>query len=140
MRYLPPVGWADIATKRDLDVLRSEMAVLRSDLRGEMAEGLGGLRGEIGELRGTVKAQTTRMLFWLVPSARVRLPAAMIGAVVTTGLFSLVRYLFGIYAAHLVSGRFNFIYGAVGLSLIFLISIEVMWLVILLGVQISYVW
>jgi membrane protein len=80
------------------------------------------------------------MLFWLVPSARVRLPAAMIGAVVTTGLFSLVRYLFGIYAAHLVSGRFNFIYGAVGLALIFLISIEVMWLVILLGVQISYVW
>lgn len=80
------------------------------------------------------------MLFWLVPSARVRLPAAMVGAVVTTGLFSLVRYLFGIYAQHLMSGRFNFIYGAVGLALIFLISIEVMWLVILLGVQISYVW
>lgn len=80
------------------------------------------------------------MLFWLVPSAQVRLPAAMAGAVVTTGLFSLVRYLFGIYATHLVSGRFNFIYGAVGLALIFLIAIEVMWLVILLGVQISYVW
>ncbi len=80
------------------------------------------------------------MLFWLVPSARVRLPAAMVGAVVTTGLFSLVRYAFGIYAQHLMSGRFNFIYGAVGLALIFLISIEVMWLVILLGVQISYVW
>jgi membrane protein len=80
------------------------------------------------------------MLFWLVPSTRVRLPAAMVGAVVTTGLFSLVRFLFGIYAQHLMSGRFNFIYGAVGLALIFLISIEVMWLVILLGVQISYVW
>lgn len=80
------------------------------------------------------------MLFWLVPSARVRLPAAMIGALVTTALFSLVRYLFGIYATHLMSGNFNFIYGAVGLALIFLISIEVMWVVILLGVQISYVW
>lgn len=80
------------------------------------------------------------MLFWLVPSARVRLSSAMIGAVVTTGLFTLVRWAFGIYADQLVSGRFNLIYGAVGLALIFLIAIEVMWIVILLGVQISYVW
>jgi membrane protein len=80
------------------------------------------------------------MLFWLVPSTRVRLPAAMVGALVTTGLFTLVRYLFGIYAAYLVSGRLNLIYGTVGLAIIFLISIEVMWSVILLGVEISYVW
>jgi membrane protein len=80
------------------------------------------------------------MLFWLVPSARVRLSSAMIGALVTTGLFTLVRWAFGIYADQLVSGRFNLIYGAVGLALIFLIAIEVMWVVILLGVQISYVW
>jgi membrane protein len=80
------------------------------------------------------------MLYWLVPSTRVRLPAAMIGAIVTTVLFTLVRWGFGIYAAHLMSGRFNFIYGAVGLAILFLISIEVMWVVILLGVEVSYVW
>ena len=80
------------------------------------------------------------MLFWLVPSARVRLPAAMVGALVTTVLFTLVRYLFGIYAAYLMSGRLNFIYGAVGLAVIFLIAIEVMWVVVLLGVEFSYVW
>ncbi len=80
------------------------------------------------------------MLFWLVPSARVRIPAAMIGAVVTTALFSAVRWGFGIYADFLMSGRFNLIYGAVGLAVIFLIAIEVMWVVVLLGVEISYVW
>jgi membrane protein len=80
------------------------------------------------------------MLFWLVPSARVRLTSAMIGAFVTTVLFSLVRWGFSIYAAHLMSGQLNLIYGTVGLALIFLISIEVMWVIILLGVEMSYVW
>lgn len=80
------------------------------------------------------------MLFWLVPSARVRLPAAAVGAVVTTTLFTLVRWGFGVYAAYLMSGQMNIIYGTVGLAIIFLIAIEVMWVVILLGVEVSYVW
>jgi membrane protein len=79
------------------------------------------------------------MLFWLVPSAKVKLESAAIGALVTTALFTLVRWGFGIYANHLFTGRFNLIYGAVGLAVIFLIAIEIMWVVILLGVEISYV-
>lgn len=54
MNSLPPVGWADVATKRDVDVLaaelRSELSALRSELRGEL------------------KTQTTRILLWLVPT------------------------------------------------------------------------
>ena len=80
------------------------------------------------------------MLFWLVPSTRVRFPAAAVGALVTTSLFSLVRFGFGIYADWLSKGQINLIYGTVGLAIIFLIAIEVMWVVILLGVEISYVW
>lgn len=80
------------------------------------------------------------MLFWLVPSAHVRVTSAMIGAVVTTALFTLVRWGFGLYANYLVSGRLNIIYGTVGLAIIFLIAIEIMWVVILVGVEISYVW
>jgi len=80
------------------------------------------------------------MLFWLVPSAKVRFSSAAAGAIVTTSLFTLVRWGFGVYAQHLFSGRFNLIYGTIGLLVIFLIAIEIMWVVILLGVEISYVY
>ncbi|HEV7572536.1 MAG TPA: YhjD/YihY/BrkB family envelope integrity protein [Thermoanaerobaculia bacterium] len=80
------------------------------------------------------------MLFWLVPSTRVRFSSAAVGAIVTTALFSLVRFGFGIYADHLFHGRFNLIYGALGLAIIFLIAIQILWVVILLGVEISFVY
>jgi membrane protein len=59
---------------------------------------------------------------------------------VTTSLFTLVRFGFGIYADHLFHGQFNLIYGALGLAIIFLIAIWILWVVILLGVEISYVY
>jgi len=80
------------------------------------------------------------MLFWLVPSTKVRFKAAVIGAIVTTSLFSVVRFGFGLYASYLFHGKFNVIYGTVGLALIFLFAIQIMWVIILLGVEISYVY
>src|SRR6266404_3419944 len=80
------------------------------------------------------------MLFWLVPSTHIKFKAAAVGALVTTALFTLVRFAFGLYADWLIHGRFNLIYGTIGLAIIFLIAIEVMWVVILLGVEISYVY
>ena len=50
MDLLPPVGWSDLATKTDVEMLRIE-------LKGEMAE----LRGDMAQLRGEVALGSARM-------------------------------------------------------------------------------
>jgi hypothetical protein len=59
MAHLPPVGWADVATRQHVDhseavtraELRLELAHLRTDLKGEIAELRTELKGEITEVR-----------------------------------------------------------------------------------------
>jgi hypothetical protein len=54
MELLPPVGWADVATKHDLAVLRGDLDVVRSDIRDLRSE-VTDLRGEFVDLRGEFK-------------------------------------------------------------------------------------
>ena len=73
MEYLPPVGWNDVARRHDVELLRSEMQVLRSDLQSEMS----GLRVELHQ-------QLSRQLVWLVGTI-----LASVGAVL--GLIAFVN-------------------------------------------------
>jgi hypothetical protein len=88
MSHLPPIGWAELATKHDIAATHRDIAGPRAELKGDIAE----LRGEFAELRGEF-----RELRGEVRELRgeVRATAAELGARIDRQLPKLVVANFG---------------------------------------------
>ncbi|MEM9293378.1 MAG: YihY/virulence factor BrkB family protein [Acidobacteriota bacterium] len=71
------------------------------------------------------------MLYWLVPNAAVRFRWALTGGVVTTALLELLRRGFAIYVENFPS--LGLVYGSFSLVLVFMISLNIAWNLVLLG-------
>jgi len=88
MSQLPPMGWGDLATKRDLadlgSSLRSEMGALEARMGSEMAT----LRSQMGFEMGALEARMggrldreLRLMTWRLITAMVAVMSVFVAAV-----------------------------------------------------------
>jgi len=76
------------------------------------------------------------LAYRLLPNTKVRVFPALIGAVITTALFSLARWWFGVYLTKYA--HFDKIYGMLGTLPAFLIWIYISWVIALYGSEVAY--
>jgi len=75
------------------------------------------------------------LLYKMVPASKVHARPAMIGAFIATLLLLIGKGTLGLYFSHAMSLRH--MYGSLGLVPVFMFWLYLMWLIILLGLQIS---
>jgi len=76
------------------------------------------------------------ILYWRVPYTNVRLRNALAGALLTGILLEILREGFGSYVE--VFRNVSIVYGSFAFALLFMISLELTWTIILLGAEASY--
>lgn len=75
-------------------------------------------------------------LYWLVPYTRVQFRSALAGGLLAAILLEALRQGFGSYVE--VFRGVNIVYGSFAFALLFMISIDATWVIVLLGAEASY--
>ena len=84
----------------------------------------------------TVTVVALTMLYWLVPYTRVLFRSALAGGVSAALLLEVLRQGFAIYVDQV--RNISLVYGGFGLLLFFMLSIQLGWLIVLLGSEVAY--
>lgn len=90
-----------------------------------------------GLLTPTILLVGLSMLYWLVPFTRVEFRPALLGGAVATLFLELLRRGFASYVA--AFSGIKLIYGSFAFVVLFMVSIQVAWTIILAGNQLTYV-
>lgn len=74
--------------------------------------------------------------YWVIPNTRVRFRAALVGGVLAGILWKLAGWMFELFIAS--SAQYHAIYSSFAILVLFMIWLYVSWLIVLLGVQVSF--
>jgi membrane protein len=75
-------------------------------------------------------------LYWIVPYTRVQVRSALVGGLLAAILLELLRQGFGSWVNFF--RNVNIVYGSFAFALLFMISIELTWTIVLLGAEAAY--
>jgi len=76
------------------------------------------------------------LIYMVMPNTQVRIPAAFIAGVIGGSIFQIVQ---GIYiSAQVLVSKYNAIYGSFAALPLFLIWLQLSWMIVLLGAEIAY--
>ncbi|MFN2386350.1 MAG: YhjD/YihY/BrkB family envelope integrity protein [Thermoanaerobaculia bacterium] len=108
-------------------------------LMGAIASGVGGLGGfaKIPTFPFLVEFAALTLLYRFLPNAHVHWTSAAIAGAAMAGLLELLRTIFGRYVETL--SRMNLITGSLTLLMLTLVSVFFVWVLILLGVELTHV-
>ena len=108
-------------------------------LMGAIASGVGGLGSfaAFPTFPFLVEFAALTLLYRFLPNAHVHWTSAAIAGAVTAGLLELLRTIFGRYVETL--SRMNLITGSLTLLMLTLVSVFFVWVLILLGVELTHV-
>jgi membrane protein len=74
--------------------------------------------------------------YWLIPNTRVKFQAALLGGLVAGSLWKLAGWLFALFMAG--SAQYHAVYSSFAILALFMIWLYVSWLIVLVGVQVSF--